>query len=288
MKYRRSIYAILFALALTCASAWADQIIMKDGREYSGKFIRGDANVIEFRILGRVETFKTAEVAQILFKEPELQNPPAGRATSSTPDSGQGGRQLPPVGRELNSQPAARPVSPEYDGGPSATFPAGSSLTIRMEEAVDTDRNRVGDTFRATLDEPLAAGGRTIVPRGTGIRGRIAYARESGRISGQSELILELTEMTANGKTYPLSTSDYSEVGASRGRRTAGTVGGVATLGAVVGAITGGGKGAAIGAATGAAAGTGATVLARGQVLHVPVETILEFKLQKPLAVDVP
>ena len=118
MKYRRSICAILFALALTCASAWADQIIMKDGREYSGKFIRGDANVIEFRILGRVETFKVAEVAQILFKEPELQNPPAGRAMSSAPDSGPGGRQLPPAERALNSQPPARPVSPEYDGGP--------------------------------------------------------------------------------------------------------------------------------------------------------------------------
>jgi hypothetical protein len=288
MNFRRLLCPILFVFALACASAWADQIIMKDGRAYSGKFIRGDGNVIEFRVLGRVETFKVAEVDQILFKEPELQNPPAGRATSSVPDSGSGSRQLPPVGRELNSRPPAQPEPVVTGGAASATFPEGTSLTIRMEEAVDTDRNRVGDTFRATLDEPLESGGRTIIPRGTEMKGRIALAKESGRLTGKSELILELTELTLNGKTYPLSTSDYSEAGASRGRRTAATAGGVAALGAIVGAIAGGGKGAAIGAASGAAVGTGATVLVHGETLHIPVETILDFKLQKPLTVDVP
>ena len=288
MRYRRLIFALPFVLALICSPAWSDQILLKDGREYSGKFIRGDENRIEFRILGRIETFKPSEVAQIIFKEPELQNPPPGRSMSSTPEVGTAGRQGPPVERELKSQPPGQPAPPQYDGGTAATFSAGTSLIIRMEEAVDTDRNRVGDVFRASLDEPLAVNGRPLVPRGAEVKGRIAYARESGRIAGQSELILELTELSVSGKTYPLSTSDYTETGASRGRRTATTVGGVATLGAIVGAIAGGGKGAAIGAATGAAVGTGAAVLTRGQVLHIPVETILEFRLQKPLTVDVP
>ena len=288
MKLRSQVFAAVLGMAVMCSSASADQIILKDGREYSGKFIRGDASVIEFRVLGRVESFKIDEVAQIVFKEPEMQTPQAGRATSSSPNSGTSARQLPPVERDVSCRPPVPDTSPQYDGGPSATFPAGASLTIRMEETVDTDRNRVGDVFRATLEEPLAVGSRIIVPRGADIKGRIAYAKESGRLTGQSELILELTELSINGKSYPLSTSDYTETGSSRGTRTAATVGGVAALGAVVGAIAGGGKGAAIGAASGAAVGTGVAVLVHGQVLHVPVETVLEFKLQKPLTVDVP
>ncbi len=168
------------------------------------------------------------------------------------------------------------------------TLPAGTDITIRMSETVDTDRNRVGDTFQASLEEPLMIGSQAVVPRGAEVRGAIAYAKESGRVSGQSELILELTELRFNGKTYPIRTSDYSEVGASRGKRTAATAGGTAALGAIIGAIAGGGKGAAIGAATGAAVGTGVTVLARGQTIKVPAETMLDFKLQKPLTVDAP
>ncbi len=287
MRYRLQIVLALVFLGVTCSPAWSDQITLKDGREYSGKFIRGDANSIDFQILGRVETFKVSDVVRIVFKEPELQNPPPARSMSSTPTPGMATRQGPPAERDLSSQPQAQSTIPQ-NNGQSATFPAGTTLSVRMEEAVDTDRNRVGDTFRASLDEPLSVDGRMVVPRGTEIKGRVAYAKESGRVSGQSELILELTELTVNGRTYPLSTSDYNQVGASRGRRTAATVGGVATLGAVVGAIAGGGKGAAIGAATGAAVGTGATVLTHGQVLHVPVETLLDFKLQKPLTIDTP
>jgi hypothetical protein len=99
-------------------------------------------------------------------------------------------------------------------------------------------------------------------------------------------MVLELTDIVINGKTYPIRTSDYTEVGASRTNRTAATVGGTAALGAIIGAIAGGGKGAAIGAASGAAVGTGVQVLTKGPVLKIPAETLLEFKLQSPLTVD--
>ncbi len=289
MKHRFQIVLTLVFMALACSPAWSDQIILKDGREFSGKFVRGDANTVDFQILGRVETFKVTDVERIVFKQPEIQGAAPARSMSSAPSSsGSATRQNPPVDRNLSAQPQAQSPVPQYNSASSTTFPAGTELTIRMEEAVDTDRNRVGDTFRASLDQPLEVDGRTVVPRGAQVTGRVAYAKESGRVSGQSELILELTELTVNGKTYPMSTSDYSEVGSSRGRRTAATAGGVAALGAIVGAIAGGGKGAAVGAATGAAVGAGATVLTHGQVLHVPVETLLDFKLQKPLSIDTP
>jgi hypothetical protein len=146
----------------------------------------------------------------------------------------------------------------------------------------------VGDTFEAMLEDELISGTQVAAPRGALVKGRIAYSKESGKLSGQSQLILELVELIVNDRTYPIRTSDYTEVGSSRGTRTAQTVGGTAALGAIIGAIAGGGKGAAIGAASGAAVGTGVQVITKGQVLRIPIETILEFKLESPLTIDVP
>jgi hypothetical protein len=156
---------------------------------------------------------------------------------------------------------------------------------VRTADPIDTDKNRVGDVFHASLEEPLTVDGRTVVPKGADVTGTIARAKESGAISGQSELILELTDIKVDGRTYALRTTDYTQIGASQGRRTATGAGGGAALGAIIGAIAGGGKGAAIGAVTGAAVGTGVGVVTRGATLKVPAETVLEFKLQHALVI---
>ena len=293
MKIRSFALTCVIALALASTAAWADQIILRDGKEYSGTFVRGDASVVEFRILGRSESFKTADVAQIVFKGPELASQPrslTGNAPAQYAPPAAAGpvTQNPAPERESRSIQSNRQSSAPDNSARSTTFPSGTQIAIRTTETIDTDRNRVGDTFVATLEDPLMADNRVVAPRGTEVTGRIAYAKESGRVTGQSELILELTGMKLNGKTYAIRSSDYTEVGSSRGRRTATTAGGGAALGAIIGAIAGGGKGAAIGAGAGAAAGTGVAVMSRGQTLKVPAETILEFKLQSPLTVGVP
>ncbi len=315
MKSRLAIMAIFAAVALA-ATAQADQLILKSGKEISGKFVRADLNVVEFRVLGKIETYKTADVSQILFKEPELVNPPSGAAPASTvePPTAAAPQSAPPVAtvprdtadqtarddraaqdsRTVRDEPAARDNTqparevPPQNAGPSISFPANTAITVRVTEAIDTDRNRIGDSFNATLDEPLVAGGQTVVPRGAEIVGNIARAKEAGAISGQAELILELTQLKVNGRTYPLQTSDYTEIGASRGKRTAAAAGGGAALGAIIGAIAGGGKGAAIGAGAGAAAGTGVGAMTKGKSIKVPAETVLEFRLQHPLNIDLP
>ncbi len=293
MKSRVTVLTVLATLALATAAS-ADQLILRGGKEYSGKFVRADNGVVEFRVLGRVETFKISEVSQIVFKEPELVNPPSGipgaAAATSAPTPAPEPRRVEPSPnpvREVAAEQRAQEVPPQQSG-PSVTLPEDTPVTIRTSEAIDTERNSVGDVFDATLEEPLTVEGRTIAPAGAPIKGTIAYAKESGKLTGKSELILELTEIQLNGRTYPIRTSDYVEIGASRSRRTAGTVGGGAALGAIIGAIAGGGKGAAVGAATGAAVGTGVQVLSKGQTLKVPAETVLEFRLQHPLTVDMP
>ncbi len=286
MKYRLALIAL--ALCLFAPAVLGDQLILKDGKEYSGKFVRADSNVVEFRILGRIETFNTRDVAQILFKEPELVDPPSARSVR-TPVPPQPAvanpADNPPAERILQSTPAPAPGDTSR---PTVTLPAGTPLLIRTAEEIDTDRNRVGDVFNATLAQPLKLGSEDIAPVGSELKGHVAYAQESGTFTGQSELILELIELRVRDRSYQLRTSDYIEAGSSRGRRTAATVGGAAAVGAVIGAIVGGGKGAAIGAGTGAAVGTGVQVLTRGQTLKVPAETLLEFKLQHPLTLEMP
>jgi len=166
-------------------------------------------------------------------------------------------------------------------------LPTGTLIAVRTSQTIDTDRNKVGDTFAAALEEDLNYGEQTVAPRGSTVTGRIAYAEESGTFSGRSQLILELTKLTVGGTSYALRPSDYIEVGSSRGGRTAAAVGGTAALGAIIGAIAGGGKGAAIGAASGAAVGTGVQAITKGQTLKVPAETLLEFRLESPLTIDV-
>src|SRR5512136_1702890 len=144
MRYGWKIYAALLAVALSGSMAFGDQIILKNGREFSGKFVRGDASLVEFRIQGRVESFRTDEVAQIVFKEPDLATPPSGRSITSMPDAADSGRvvqpERAPVTQDGRFQTTGRPAPPDSSGVATVTLPPGTSLTVRMAETVDTDR----------------------------------------------------------------------------------------------------------------------------------------------------
>jgi len=106
-------------------------------------------------------------------------------------------------------------------------------------------------------------------------------------MSGSSELTLQLTDIVINGTSYPLLTSDYSIRGNGEGSNTARKVVGGAGLGALIGGIAGGGRGAGIGALAGVGAGTVVASTRRGQQLSIPSETLLEFRLQQPVALPV-
>jgi hypothetical protein len=95
-----------------------------------------------------------------------------------------------------------------------------------------------------------------------------------------------LTKLSFNGKSYDIETNEYKKEGASRGKRTAETIGGGAGIGALIGGLNGGGKGAAIGAGLGAGAGTGVQAVTKGQQIQIPSETMLEFQLNAPLTVE--
>jgi hypothetical protein len=162
---------------------------------------------------------------------------------------------------------------------------AGTALVIRMLDPVDSEINKMGEAFKATLDEPVDLDGETVLPVGTDVLVRLVEAKAAGRMTGRSELRLELARIQFQGKSYTVNSTTYEQRGASEGKRTAATVGGGAAVGAIIGGIAGGGKGAAIGAAVGAAGGTAVSGMTKGQQIRVPAETRLEFKLESPVTI---
>ncbi len=178
---------------------------------------------------------------------------------------------------------AAAPAPPPPPQPVTVTVPANTVITIRTIDNIDSKTNHAGEVFKASLDAPIVVDNKVIVPSGADAYVKLASASSAGHITGRSELGLELTSIVFQGKTYNVVSSDVKQAGASRGKRSAETIGGGAALGALIGAVAGGGKGAAIGAAVGGGAGTGVQVLTKGQQVKIPSETRLDFTLQQPL-----
>ncbi len=178
---------------------------------------------------------------------------------------------------------AAAPAAPAPPVPQTYTIPAGTVVTVRMVDSIDSSRNHAGDEFAATVDAPIVEGNQVIVPRNSDARVRLVQAKSAGRMTGRSELEVSLVSISAHGTSYQVESSAVQKQGASRGTRTAETVGGGAGLGALIGAIAGHGKGAAIGAAVGAGAGTAVQAATKGQQIQIPSETKLDFTLKAPL-----
>jgi hypothetical protein len=247
--------------ALAAVAASADTLVLKSGETIQGTFLGGTARQIRMDLGGDVRTFDLERVQSINFD--------AGFSQQAPPP--------PPPARGAYNQPPPPPV------GNGPLIPTDTKVTVRMIDPVDSEKARLGQTFRASLDEPIMVNGQEVVPRGADVLTKLVTDQQSGRITGTTVLTLALSTITINGRPVDVTSSDVQTASKSRGARSAGVIGGGAALGAVIGAIAGGGKGAAIGAGSGAALGTGAEVLTGGQKVKIPSETRLTFRLQNPV-----
>jgi len=167
------------------------------------------------------------------------------------------------------------------------TVPAGTRLLIRTIDALDSSKQKAGYRFTASLETNLQAEDMVVAPRSSTVYGRLAEASSAGRMSGSSQLTLELTDIVINGTAYPLLTSTFEVKGKGEGKKTAGKVIGGTGLGALIGGIAGGGTGAAIGALAGAAGGTALAGSKKGEQLQIPSESLLEFRLEQPVSLPI-
>jgi hypothetical protein len=190
---------------------------------------------------------------------------------------------MPATSPSANTAVATPPPPPPQPK--KVSVPAGTQLSVRLIDTIDSEKNQVGDSFRATLNAPVVIEDEVVVPQDADVQGRVVDVKSAGRYAGASSLALELTSVTFNGKTYNLTTNQWTRENKGRGKSTAGKIGGGAALGAIIGGIAGGGKGAAIGTIAGAGAGTGVATVGKGQQIHLGSEALLSFSLQNPITV---
>jgi hypothetical protein len=187
------------------------------------------------------------------------------------------------------SSTSQRSAVATLDGGRLETVPSGTELAVRTVEDIDSTTAVANQTFAAVVEHDIVGdSGHVIVPEGSHA---VLLVREvsSGGATGSPEMVLDIQSLTVGGRRYLVSTADLkkdSSTGIGKNKRTAETVGGGAALGTIIGAIAGGAKGAAIGVLVGAAGGAGVEVLNKGKDVRVPAETLLSFRLDKPVSLQ--
>jgi hypothetical protein len=255
------------ALCLIGSGAWADTLELKNGSRIQGTFRGGTDSEISFQVASSVQKYNLADIASVNFDSDR-----AASDSPARPDS------------SLASEPGTtdRPLArtPEY-----VTIPAGTRISVRTIDSIDSSENHAGDRFKASLEEAVVVDGNVVVPKGADVYGQLAESKKSGTFTGKSELQLELTGIVVNERTIPLVTGEYELTGKSKGASTAKRTIGGAALGGIIGALAGGGKGAAIGAGVGGGVGAGSEIITKGDQVKVPSETLLDFTLEQEVSI---
>jgi hypothetical protein len=162
--------------------------------------------------------------------------------------------------------------------GKPITVPAGTVITVRLGEALGSKLSQDGQSFSATVAEPIEVDGKTAIPSGSAASGTVVAAKALGKFKGGAVLQIRLDSVTVGGKNYAVETASVNRSIKGKGKRTATMIGGGAGAGALIGALAGGGKGAAIGAAVGAGAGTAGAAYTGNKEIVLPAESAVSFK----------
>ena len=253
---RTGLLGLALLLPLT---ALGDTVILRNGSSYQGTFVRGSQNEITFTDqVGRTRHFATRDVQSLEFGP--MENAPVDPTAYN---------------------PSTNGAAPGYQ-----VLPIGTVLEVRTNETIDSKTHVEGQRYSTELAKPVMdSSGAVIIPRGSEAQPVIRRMSTGGE-SGTPRLVLDLDSVTVAGNRYVVNTTDVEEQGRQglgKNKRTGEMVGGGAALGALIGAIAGHGSGAAIGAVAGAGAGAAAEVLTKGQEVRVPAETVLRFKLDREL-----
>jgi hypothetical protein len=200
----------------------------------------------------------------------------------------QPGGRPPAEGQPADTVPKPSPVVARYERVPANTIsiPAGTVFDVRLEETLDTKRNRPGDSFRATLVRPIVLEGRTLIPRGTSCTGHLTESKASGRFKGRALMSLSLDSFELNGRRHDIKTTHVGRESGGHKKRNWVLIGGGSGVGSAIGALAGGPAGALIGAGAGAGAGTAGAAFTGKKNVRLPVETPLTFSLSAPVTLS--
>src|SRR5215472_1399052 len=178
----------------------------------------------------------------------------------------------------------------------NAPVPAGTALMVRLETTLATFSNRVGDPFRGSLTQPVVVDGKTLLPAGAVVEGRVTKLVEPRRISGKPTIgILPEAVILPSGERYYLDAtltdtnipgSDVNNEGqfkaSGHDRRDTIEQGGGTAGGMLIGGLVGGPVGILVGGAIGAGSTTGHW-LGKHRSAVLPAGTELTLELNRPM-----
>jgi hypothetical protein len=180
------------------------------------------------------------------------------------------------------------------------SLPTGTALKMKLENTLTTYSSHAGDSFQARVTEPVVVGGKTVIPVGTTVQGRVTKTSEPRRVAGKPTIALfPETLVMPNGERIMLNATlvdtsvrrgtDVNNEGQFKGAGHDGkdlTEIGMGTGGGMlIGGLAGGGKGLLIGGAIGA----GATVthwLSKHRSTTLPAGTELVMELNRPMVMS--
>ena len=106
--------------------------------------------------------------------------------------------------------PAAPVVPPPPPPPAKVTVEAGTSLAVRLVDSLDSETAQQGQTFKATLDSPLAVDGEVVIPEGYDVQGHVTEVQSAGKFEGRSVLALQLDRIQVGSKHYAITTAPLS------------------------------------------------------------------------------
>ena len=191
--------------------------------------------------------------------------------------------------------PAGSGPAPAYGSAPpnapvitpvDVQVPAGTELSIRINQRISVNEARAGDRFTGEVVHPVMSGNSVAIPERTPVEGVIDASHRRGHFKGSSVLELRLVSMSINGQRYSLDTADNVRSKKGKGRRSAAIIGGGAGAGMLIGGLATGGVGLVVGGLIGGGAGTAVSGLTGNRDIVIPAESVVNFKLADDLAVQ--
>src|ERR1700678_1562108 len=187
-----------------------------------------------------------------------------GSKPAATPESSNSASPSSPSGSNSASNgastnapaaPAPAPLPPPPPP-PPIVIPAGTTITVTLDQTVNSQTANNGDPFAASLAVPVTSGTWVVLPVGTKVGGTVVTAQSAGKFKGNALLQLVIDSVRIDGTRYPMQPNEI--------------------------------KGAAMGAWAGGGAGTAGAAFTGKKDIVLPAETRLHFKLAQPLSVPAP
>lgn len=243
MIKKTSIACLLTLLATSTLQA--DTIELNNGKTLEGSFIGRDGDVIQVDVDGITMSLNAADVKNIHL----------GSAAAPT---------------EKTTQ-----AKTHNSAKPTGEIAAGTVMTIRLNDTLDTGKHSTGHKFSGVIEGALIDNGKTAVPAGSKVYGIISESVKARRVAGKAKMMLTITQVNINGELVTLKTSAVNAQTTATGKTSAGRV----ARGAAIGGLADGSSGAK----TGAKVGVGVAVLSGGNQVVIPSGTLLDFQLAQAL-----